>query len=165
MDSTHIPLLLPLSKHIEELGLGRHLSLPDIQALFVPDEKLPLPQQLSWTPHSLRYIDVSDLSSAELDLGSLFGPRCPVLKSVAEPLEVIEVGADVLKRLERSKPVLDRVGWCVKEAGRRAWLVRKRDRVTDDGARGWKWGACYWGMRKVPVARAEVGGHVWALYV
>lgn len=28
----------------------------------------------------------------------------------------------------------------------------------DDGGRSWKWGARFWGMRKVPVARAEVGG-------
>ncbi|CZR58024.1 related to Leucine Rich Repeat domain protein [Phialocephala subalpina] len=162
MDGSHIPLLLPLSKHVEELGLGRHLTLPDIEKLFVPDCTLPLEQQLSWIPHSLRYIDISDLSSSDLDLSSLFGSSCPILKSIAEPLEVIEVGADVLKRLQRSDAVLKRVGWCVKEAGRRAWLVRKRnvgvDEEVDDGSRGWKWGACYWGMRKVPVARAEVGG-------
>lgn len=75
--------------------------------------------------------------------------------------------------------MVERVGWCVREAGRRAWLVRIRDGKSgegnggkgeteggeevkgdkvDDGSRSWKWGACYWGMRKVPVARAEVGG-------
>ncbi|KAE8452516.1 hypothetical protein EG329_000419 [Mollisiaceae sp. DMI_Dod_QoI] len=160
MCSEHIPLLLPLTKHLEELGLGRHLQLTDIEQLFVPSCTLPLSQQLAWIPHTLRYIDVSDLSSPELDLGSLFSSQCPILKSVAEPLEVLELSADVQKRLERSGAVLDRVGWCVKEAGRRSWLVRKRsgDQQRDDGSRAWKWGACYWGMRKVPVARAEVGG-------
>jgi len=33
-------------------------------------------------------------------------------------------------------------------------MLKKRD----DGAREWKWGATYWGMRKIPVARQEVGG-------
>lgn len=161
MDGSHISLLLPLTKHVEELGFGRHLKLEDIEKLFIPDCTLPLEQQLAWIPHSLRYIDVSDLSSADLDLSSLFGSSCAILKSIAEPLEVIEVGADVLKRLQRSEAVLKRVGWVVKEAGRRTWLVRKRNVAEgdiDDGSRGWKWGACYWGMRKVPVARTEVGG-------
>jgi hypothetical protein len=34
----------------------------------------------------------------------------------------------------------------------------------DDGRRTWKMGATFWGMRKVPVARAEVGG-MYGLYM
>jgi hypothetical protein len=159
-DASHIPHLLPLSKHLEELGLGRHITLPDITSLFTPSPKLPLDQQLAWRPHTLRYIDISDLSSSSLDLPSLFSSSCPILKTLSAPLEVLEISEDVLKRVERSN-VVERVGWCVREAGRRAWLVRIKDgdeQLKDDGNRSWKWGACYWGMRKVPVARAEVGG-------
>lgn len=173
MDSSHIPLLLPLSKHIEELGLGRHITLPDIQSLLIPSQTEKEQKEIvEWTPHNLRYIDISDLSSSSLDLSTLFSSSCPVLKSVSAPLEVLEISEEVLKRVEKSPTVLQRVGWCVKEAGRRAWLVRvvnedknkgdgeKREgkEKGDDGARAWKWGACYWGMRKVPVARQEVGG-------
>lgn len=162
MGKEHIELLLPLTKHLEELGLGRPLELKDLVRLFVPDQGAPIEQQLAWVPHSLRYLDVSDLSPAQLDLGTLFGMCCPVLNSVAHPIEVLEVGKDVWKRLERAEAVLKRVGWTTKEAGRRYWLVRVKregeDGFEDKGGREWKWGATFWGMRKVAVARAEVGG-------
>ncbi|KAK2629840.1 hypothetical protein QTJ16_000660 [Diplocarpon rosae] len=159
MGKEHIDLLLPLTKHLEELGLGRHLDLQQLVRLFIPNPNLPLEDQLAWTPHSLRYLDVSDLTIAQLDLGTLFGSTCPVLKTITGPLEVLELSAEVLKRLEKV-PDVKRVGWCIKEAGRRGWLVRvhKEGEAKDGGAREWKWGATYWGMRKVPVARAEVGG-------
>jgi hypothetical protein len=66
----------------------------------------------------------------------------------------VEVGSEVWKVVERA-PAVGRVGLCGKEAGRRGWLVRVRNREgeKDNGARDWKWGACYWGMRKVPVTR------------
>jgi len=50
-----------------------------------------------------------------------------------------------------------RVGWVLKELGRRYWFV-KDNGGKDSGARSWKMGANYWGMRKVPVVCAEVGG-------
>ena len=78
MGPSHIQLLLPLTKHVEELGLGRHLELRDLVRLFVPDQDAEIQEQLSWEPHSLRYIDVSDLSAPQLDLGTLFGSSCPV---------------------------------------------------------------------------------------
>lgn len=82
------------------------------------------------------------------------------------------------------------VGWTVMEAGRRGWLVRDMrevaggmttatryqngsgdggvcDRVpkkVDEGDREWKMGAQFWGMRKVPVAKMEVGG-MYGLYM
>lgn len=77
---------------------------------------------------------------------------------MSSPLEVLELGTECLKRVQRSEVAVKRVGWVVKEAGRRAWLVRVVDGEKDDGGRDWKWGATYWGMRKCPVARAEVGG-------
>lgn len=172
MDETHIPLVLPLTKHVEELGLGRHLKLKDIARLFLPSAPLDTPAeemeeaeiqaQLSWVPHTLRYIDVSDLNSVELDLSTLFSASCPLLTSTSQPLEVLELSAEVYKKLEKSTASQKRVGWCVKEAGRRGWLVRvktpKAGERIDDGGRGWKWGAQFWGGRKIPVARQEVGG-------
>jgi len=163
MNKDHIPLILPLTKHLEELGLGRHLDLSSISLLFRPaSSSADCEVDEEWAPHSLRYLDVSDLSVAELDLGTLFGSSCPVLQGRSEPLEVVEVGSEVWKKVEKS-PAVKRVGWCGKEAGRRNWLVRVRGNANgtekvDSGAREWKWGACFWGMRKIPVARAEVGG-------
>lgn len=170
MDSTHIPLVLPLTKHLEELGLGRHLKLTDITSLFVPatpaatgeqdTDAMEISAQLSWTPHTLRYIDVSDLNSIELDLSTLFSTSCPILSNISSPLEVLDLSPEVFKKVEKSPASLKRVGWCVQEAGRRGWLVKvpKKGEAVDSGARGWKYGASFWGGRKVPVARAEVGG-------
>lgn len=176
MESSLIFLLLPLTKHLEELGLGRNLTLTDLEKLFVGKEKE------EWQPHTLRFIDVSDLSAAQLDLGTLFGTSCPILQRAARPLEVLELGDEVIKKVTASQAALKRVGWCVREAGRRSWLVRVKSLAgtkapvsaanwggnskeveaereeADCGAREWKWGASYWGMRKVPVARTEVGG-------
>ncbi|KAG0653038.1 F-box [Hyphodiscus hymeniophilus] len=159
LDPSHIPALLPLTKHLEELGLGRHLELKDLIQLFTPDQDAEIEEQLSWIPHSLRYIDVSDLSISQLDLGTLLGSSCPLLKTVTAPLEVLELSGDVNKKLEKS-PSVRRAGWCVKELGRRYWLVRQpvADEAQDSGERDWKMGASYWGMRKIPVARQEVGG-------
>ncbi|CAG8955810.1 hypothetical protein HYFRA_00011679 [Hymenoscyphus fraxineus] len=159
MEASHLPLILPLTKHVQELGLGRNLDLQDLCRLFVPDDNLDIDEQMAWTPHTMRYLDVSDLTMAQLDLGTLLGSRCPILKSTASPLEVIELSSDHFKRLEKS-PAVKRAGWTLTDAGRRYWLVRIKsvEEQADSGAREWKWGACYWGMRKIPVARAEVGG-------
>jgi hypothetical protein len=160
MDASHIRALIPLSKHVEELGLGRHLKLCDITQLLVPDQEAELEEQIAWTLHALRYIDVSDLSAEELDFGTLFGGSFPLLKGAAHPLEVLELSAEVFKKLEMN-PGVKRAGWCPKEVGRRGSIVREsgfEDVGRDDRKREWRWGASYWGMRKVPVARAEVGG-------
>lgn len=165
MVPSHIKLLLPLTKHLEELALGRNLDLNIISQLFMPEEE----SKEEWINPQLRYLDVSDLSLSQLDLPYLFSARCPLLKNTSLPLEVLEVGSEPSKKLEKSQITLRRAGWCVKEAGRRWWLVRdfgdqkNKDGVAagdrmDSGARGWKWGASFWGMRKIPVARAEVGG-------
>lgn len=160
----HISLLLPLTKHLEELSLGRNLDLVTISQLFQPEEG----HEEEWTNPQLRYVDVSDMPLASLDLPYLFSARCPLLKDASLPLEVLEVGIETSKKLEKSHISLKRASWCVREAGRRWWLVRdfgneimKAGDVVierDSGSRGWKWGANYWGMRKIPMARAEVGG-------
>ncbi|TAQ84448.1 hypothetical protein B7494_g7227 [Chlorociboria aeruginascens] len=165
MNSSHIPLLLPLTKHLEELGLGRHLELKDLLKLFIPDQESTIEEQMAWEAHTLRYIDISDLSATQLDVGTLFGTSCPMLKNITQPFEVMELSTEVFKKLEKSTAMLKRVGWCIREAGRRYWLVRDSEgEVKDTGGRSWKWGANYWGMRKIPVARADVGG-MYGLYM
>ncbi|KAK4133111.1 hypothetical protein BT67DRAFT_383569 [Trichocladium antarcticum] len=163
MESAHIDLLRPLTKHLEELAIGRSLTLADINRLFHPDDTSEddVAMQLDWVPHSLRYIDLSDMWGAELDLVYLFNSGCAILKSYAEPLEVVELAEAVFRRVSKSTMALQRMGWRLSECGSRGWMVREPangEARRDDGRRGWKMGAESWGMRKVPVARAEVGG-------
>jgi len=158
MNKSHMAQLLPLTKHLEELALGRGLDLKDINALFVPEDEK---DQLTWQPHTLKYLDISDMWGSELDLGFLFSSSCALLKPYSEPLEVVEVADDASKRLVKSRTTVERSGWRTSECGSRTWLVRKPAAdapVRDEGRRGWKMGAESWGMRKIPVARAEVGG-------
>ncbi|KAI2624688.1 hypothetical protein GGS26DRAFT_207772 [Hypomontagnella submonticulosa] len=162
MAASHIDLLRPLTKHLEELALGRRLKIADIDRLFVPDETNDedVDMQLDWIPHSLKYLDLSDYTATELDLLTLFGRNTSIMKKYSAPLEVIEVTDDLYGRLAKS-PVVKQLGWTVTENGSRAWLVRVHDPEEgprDSGLRSWKMGAAFWGMRKIPVANAEVGG-------
>ncbi|RAL68097.1 hypothetical protein DID88_008813 [Monilinia fructigena] len=129
MHDSHIPLFLPLTKHLEELGLGHGLVLSDIRSTRSRHPVLvPAVQFLGTIPchsKSLRLVwNVSNIMS--------------------------------------TSSLVKRAGWCLKEAGRRYWLVRDDSHIEeskkDTGGRQWKWGANYWGMRKMPVVRAEVGG-------
>lgn len=163
MDASHVDLLRPLTKHLEELAIGRSFGLEDVNRLFVPDETDDLDMQVDWVPQSLKYIDLSDLWSGELDLSYMFGSSCAILKTFSAPLEVVEVAEDIFKRVSKSLPALQRSGWRTSECGSRGWMVRQPSGTTngmprDDGSRGWKMGADSWGMRKIPVAKAEVGG-------
>lgn len=168
MTASHIDLLRPLTKHLEELALGRRLKIADIDRLFVPDENNndddgeDLEGQLEWVPHTLKYLDLSDYTAAELDLITLFERGTSIMKRHSAPLEVVEVTDELHARLARS-PVVRKLGWTATENGSRAWLVRVHhdpaaDGPRDSGLRSWKTGAAFWGMRKVPVAAAEVGG-------
>ncbi|CAN8104319.1 unnamed protein product [Discula destructiva] len=204
MNTSHIPLLLPLTKHLEELALGRGLSITDTNALFIPDTttkpRPPCPEQqqqqqqhqqhqhqeeacdscmdidtdaitsnnpaATWQPHTLRYLDLSDLWSTEFSLPTLYDTaQCALLTRATEPLEVLEVHADVGQRA-RPAP-LARLGWHSSEAGRRVWIVRDccgGTNATPAAAAArtsrpaWKMGADNWGARKIAVARADVGG-------
>ncbi|KAI2467692.1 hypothetical protein F4781DRAFT_303284 [Annulohypoxylon bovei var. microspora] len=162
MVESHIDQIRPLTKHLEELALGRRLKISDIDRLFVPDESNDghLDQQLEWIPHTLKYLDLSDYTTAELDLITLFGRNTSIMKKYSSPLEVIEVTDEMYARLAKS-PVVKQLGWTVMENGSRAWLVRvhdPEDGPRDSGLRSWKMGASFWGMRKIPIACAEVGG-------
>jgi hypothetical protein len=166
MDKSHIRLLMPHTKHLEELGLGRCLALSDLNSLFAPTEDADGDTPVDdWIPQTLKYIDLSDMWGQELDLAYLFGNESALLTRFSEPLAVIEIADDAAKRLDKSPSVLRGSGWRKTEIGARTWLVRDAlegdaaASVTQDrGRRWWKMGAESWGMRKVPVARADVGG-------
>jgi hypothetical protein len=184
MAASHVQLLLPLTKHLEELGLGRGLPYLDILSLVRPpaDDATEDTTQTDtdkkvapWTPHTLHYLDLSDTDP--LAFADLFGTRTTLLTDVTLPLEVLEVGAKTFDTLKTRERICQQNGWVPKEAGRRGWLVRDVGKLVgkklssgeviarkDDGRREWKMGASYWGMRKVPVARAEVGG-MYGLYM
>ncbi|KFZ13137.1 hypothetical protein V501_03842 [Pseudogymnoascus sp. VKM F-4519 (FW-2642)] len=166
MNATHLSLLEPLTKHVEELGLGRNLNYTSLVPLLKPPPATKPDELARWVPHALRYIDISDFGPERIDFGALFGKATTALDELSMPLEVIEVCQRVYDRFLDRERAFKSAGWVVKEAGRRGWLVRDLSKVDggDDGARSWKMGATYWGMRKVPVARAEVGG-MYGLYM
>jgi hypothetical protein len=161
MHSSHIDILRPLTKHLEELALGRHLQLSEIDRLFKPDENDDdMSMEIDWVPHTLKYLDLSDYTAAELDLSALFGNSISILKKYSEPLEVLEVIDTLSTRLTKS-PAVQQAGWTVTDFGSRAWLVRRHlpeAPSRDAGLRSWKLGASFWGMRKIPMATADVGG-------
>lgn len=175
--SRHIPQLLPLTKHLEELGLANaNLSLADINTLFRPPQSNTESQdqtdrgrdhdqaeQPTWQTPTLHYLDLS--SNPSITQSSLFNTPAPLnvlLTPASLPLEVIELGDKAISSLRECKNTNKRLGWCVKELGRRGWYVREpaTGQVGDPrgGRRGWKMGAMWWGMRKCPVAWGEVGG-------
>lgn len=161
--ASHIPLLLPLTKHLEELSLGfAELSLRDINSLFHPPAPSEVQQELTWTPHSLHYLDLTGIPA--ISQASLFSSTCTLLAPSTAPLEVLELGDKAISALRECKNTNKRLGWVVKELGRRGWYVREPERQADQqesmagGRRSWKMGAIWWGMRKVPVAWGEVGG-------
>ncbi|PNH43613.1 hypothetical protein VD0004_g3917 [Verticillium dahliae] len=168
MEESHIELLRPLTKHLEELAFGRNLGVMAASKLFVPAEKDEEDTQMTDAgdaetgeeepeePCALRYVDFSDLWGSELDLVDLFSKKCNLLQATSNPLEVIEVSEQSFKPLSRNK-TLERIGWTLQEIGSRCWMVRLH-KDGDRGHRWWKMGADHWGMRKIPVARADVGG-------
>ncbi|KAH8697585.1 leucine rich repeat domain protein [Talaromyces proteolyticus] len=167
----HVPLLLPLTKHLEELGLsGADLSPSDLNSFFMPveqpnaNDEAGTTSEKKWQPPSLHYLDLS--KCPHISLATLFNPNKFILVSPRSmPLEVIELSDKLIAPLrDRTKSGRSN-GWVVREIGRRGWYVRepvKTDQTLeaplDDGSRWWKMGARWWGMRKIPVTVGEVGG-------
>ncbi|OKL59866.1 hypothetical protein UA08_04681 [Talaromyces atroroseus] len=158
--SEHAPLLLPLTKHLEELGLsGAELSASDLNSFFVPPSSSEAAKL--WQPPSLHYVDLSKVPS--ISLSTLFNPRvCVLVSSQSMPLEVIELSDKLITPLRDRTKSAKSNGWSLRELGRRGWYVREPTRIDtlaiDDGSRWWKMGARWWGMRKIPVTVGEVGG-------
>ncbi|OAL25624.1 hypothetical protein AYO20_10399 [Fonsecaea nubica] len=193
VNASHIPALRVLSTHLEELGLrGADLSLgSDIVRLFKPsspsapsegedhvmdktsvataaassDDSSPAAaashHQHQHQPSTLRYLDLTSIRSVT-QLSLSYSPSALTNKDTL-PLEVIELGSDVLQEIKRrTAHVRDRskLEWVVKELGRRGWFVRQPvpGSSVDNGARAWKMGARWWGMRKIPMVEQDVGG-------
>lgn len=177
--SAHTPLLLPLTKHLEELGLSSaDLSAKDLNTFFVPPApqrpeteegnkettaaNVPVPLASDWEPPALCYMDLNKVP--QLTIGTIFNTNtCTLLAQQSYPLQVIEFNDKIIAPLrERTKNAKSSSGWMVRDLGRREWYVRDPDsmpsRVADDGSRSWKMGARWWGMRKIPVAVGDVGG-------
>ena len=128
----HLPHLIVLSKHLEELGLAHaKLSLENINALFV----VPRPKHAdastsegrhpampTWTPPALHYLDLSSVPS--ITQSSLFSSACVLLAPATAPLEVLELGDKAISSLRECRNTNKRLGWVVKELGRRGWYVR-----------------------------------------
>jgi hypothetical protein len=178
INASHIPGLRKLSTHLEELGLrGANLSLgSDIVRLFKSssstssddtnaenDDDASSSSSCSSSPHrsTIRYLDLSLIPSVT-QLSLSYSPAS-LLDQSTLPLEVIELGSDVLAEVKRRQGNMRgkaKPDWVVKELGRRGWYVRQPtlEGTLDDGWRAWKMGARWWGMRKVPVVEQDVGG-------
>ena len=166
----HIPQLAPLTKHVEELGLAcANLSLADVNTLFRQPGPSPTGsngQQQPWVRPALHYLDLTAIPA--ITQSTLFNTPAPtniLLTPSTLPLEVIELGDKAISSLRECKNTNKRLGWVVKELGRRGWYVREpipgaggNGPGATTGRRPWKMGAMWWGMRKVPVAWGEVGG-------
>ncbi|KAM5442079.1 hypothetical protein MferCBS31731_002908 [Microsporum ferrugineum] len=165
ISSAHMPDLLRLSKHVEELGLSSaDLTLDDINSFFAPppdsstDSSTPTP----WQPSHLRYLDLT--RNPYLTQAALFNSKsCLLVTPQSYPLLVIELSERIIAPLRtRSKSSNNRSGWVVRELGRRGWYVREPSgdpaMPIDDGQRSWKMGAHWWGTRKIPVSVGDVGG-------
>ena len=166
LNASHIPALRQLSTHVEELGLrGANLSLStDIVRLFKSSSSSSSSPEKTTTndePHqsTLRYIDLSSIPSVT-QLSLSYSPTS-LLDTSTLPLEVIELGSDVLAPIQkRTGNARGKLEWVVKELGRRGWYVRQplSGTTVDDGYRSWKMGARWWGMRKIPMVEQDVGG-------
>ncbi|RMJ21791.1 leucine Rich Repeat protein [Aspergillus sp. HF37] len=164
--SAHAPALLPLTKHLEELGLASaDLSVQDLNSFFADSQQFNSGTESAQEefPSTLRYLDLNKVS--QITLSTIFNTgACLLLSQQSYPLQVIEFSDRLINPLkERSKGGRSSIGWTVREIGRRGWYVRDPSSCVpsqppDDGARPWKVGARWWGMRKIPVAVGDVGG-------
>lgn len=166
----HIPQLMPLTKHVEELGLAcANLTVADVNVLFRQPGPSPTGsdgQQQPWVRPALHYLDLTAIPA--ITQSTLFNTPAPtnvLLTPATLPLEVIELGDKAISSLRECRNTNKRLGWVVKELGRRGWYVREpipgasgNGLGATTGRRSWKMGAMWWGMRKVPVAWGEVGG-------
>ncbi|OQE43274.1 hypothetical protein PENCOP_c003G03653 [Penicillium coprophilum] len=160
--SDHVPYLVPMSKYLEELGLSSaDLSVADVNAFF-GRYRDPATGVETDAPSTLCYLDLAKVP--QMTIGAIFNTSaCSLLSNQSYPLQVVEFSDKIITPLrERAKTQRASVGWTVRDLGRRGWYVREPSSMphepSDDGARYWKMGARWWGMRKIPMAVGEVGG-------
>ncbi|KAL8965265.1 MAG: hypothetical protein Q9197_006596, partial [Variospora fuerteventurae] len=121
----HTPLLLPLTKHLEELSLAStDLSVQDINSFFRPTSPAssspPTPEPAAvvtqqedepapaWTPPTLHYLDLSFIPA--ITQSSLFSTSCSLLSPSTAPLEVIELGDKAISSLRECRNTNKRLG-------------------------------------------------------
>ncbi|KAF8432084.1 hypothetical protein BGX38DRAFT_1146495 [Terfezia claveryi] len=167
--SEHVPELRRLAKHLEELSVGHaDLSVSDICTILEPglvdEEGNKNPQK-----HSLHYLDLTGISSVN-PAALLYTQTCNLLLPSSYPLQVIELSEKVVSGLKDRPVPGKKVGWKVKDQGRRGWYVRAeagihpggeeaaRKSLADDGGRPWKMGGRWWGNRKIGCAFGEISG-------
>ena len=130
----HLRYLLPLTKHLEELGLANaDLSLDDINSIFRPPSSRPRslsPDSMDtddiWIQPALHYLDLTNIPAiTQATLFNTPAPRNLLLTPASLPLEVIELGDKAISSLRECRNTNKRLGWCVKELGRRGWYVRE----------------------------------------
>ncbi|KAJ5700344.1 hypothetical protein N7536_003357 [Penicillium majusculum] len=160
--SDHVPLLVPMTKYLEELGLSSaDLSVADVNSFFGRYRNPATGVEID-APSTLCYLDLAKVP--QMTIGAIFNTStCTLLSNQSYPLQVVEFSDKIITPLrERAKTQRVSVGWTVRDLGRRGWYVREPSSVPhephDDGARYWKMGARWWGMRKIPMAVGEVGG-------
>ncbi|OGE48471.1 hypothetical protein PENARI_c028G01919 [Penicillium arizonense] len=160
--SDHVPLLVPLTKHLHELGLSSaDLSVQDVNCFFTRYQD-PATGKENNEPSTLCYLDLAKVP--QMTIGAIFNTStCLLLSNLSYPLQVIEFSDKIITPLrERAKTQRVSVGWTVRDLGRRGWYVRDPasipEQPLDDGSRYWKMGARWWGMRKIPMAVGDVGG-------
>ncbi|KAJ5476484.1 hypothetical protein N7475_002213 [Penicillium sp. IBT 31633x] len=160
--SDHVPDLVPLTKHLEELGLSSaDLSIADVNSFFGRYRNPATGVEID-APSTLCYLDLAKVP--QMTIGAIFNTSaCLLLSEKSYPLQVVEFSDKIITPLrERAKTQRVSVGWTVRDLGRRGWYVRDPASMPqeplDDGARYWKMGARWWGMRKIPMAVGDVGG-------
>jgi len=160
INTRHVPALRRLATQLEELGLkGANLSLSsDLSRIFGVDDHGRSTEDDK--PRTLRYIDLTDVGSVT-QMSLSYSPAT-LTSTDTLPLEVIELGPNVLDQFKKRNRNAKDPEWVIKELGRRGWYVRQarpdEKKPMDDGYRSWKMGARWWGMRKIPMAEQVVGG-------
>src|SRR3569833_734338 len=155
MDSSHLELLRPLTRHLEELAIGHGLSLEEIDQLFVQDKSSKTTKRPEVPQSTLKFLDMTDMWESELT--DLYTDSI-LLTKATYPLEVIELTPDFMKRMSKSPARLGKLGWTLSEVHRRSWIVSMADPSVPlvDCGRPWKLGARFCGMIKIPVSICEV---------
>ncbi|KAH8601821.1 hypothetical protein B0O99DRAFT_588996 [Bisporella sp. PMI_857] len=119
MDSKYNIVLDPMAEAVAVCRLRRRLD--STEALYIAKQP------------TLQYLDVSSLSTVEQ--GKI---RTSVLLGLhAGALQVIEISERVLRRYGILKKLCKAVGWVMKSAGKRCWLLKNFER-EDNSRRIWR---------------------------
>ncbi|KAF8472009.1 hypothetical protein BDZ91DRAFT_652985 [Kalaharituber pfeilii] len=168
--SEHVPLLRRLAKHLEELSIGyADLSVQDVCSILEPGYAEDEENTKDPVKHTLHYLDCTGIASIN-PAALLYIQTCNLLLPSSYPLQVIELSEKVISGLKDRPVPGKKVGWRVKDQGRRGWFVRAeagvhpkgeeviKKSLADDGDRPWKMGGKWWGNRKTGCAIGEISG-------